>query len=294
MAFHVELEFASKTDTGMVRSHNEDAIAISPQCSFAILADGMGGYNAGEVASSIATSVLKESLEAQLSGRSWNSRFGRTRRLHQIVAESIAHTNASIIEAARLEPSYTGMGTTLVTALFHHDKVTIAHIGDSRIYRVRGNEIQQLTRDHSLLQEQIDAGLLTEQDAQFSQHRNLITRAMGVDDTVEVDIQDHTTRQNDIYVLCSDGLSDMLGADEIVDTLARNRLELHASCNLLVEKANANGGKDNISVVLIRVNSKTPDLPNLLRRAQTWITLKVEAARTKSKPLAKVCQILAL
>src|SRR5262245_58570965 len=119
MAHYVELEFASKTDTGLIRAHNEDATAISPECGLAILADGMGGYNAGEVTSGIATSILKESLEAQLIDKKWDSRFGRSRRLHQIISESITHTNASIFEAARLEPRYSGMGTTLVAAFFH-------------------------------------------------------------------------------------------------------------------------------------------------------------------------------
>jgi protein phosphatase len=272
MPFHVELEFASKTDTGLVRSHNEDAIAISPQCRFAILADGMGGYSAGEIASSIATSVLKEALEAHFSNRTWNSRFNRTRRLHQIIADSIAHTNTSIIEAAKLEPSYSGMGTTLVTAVFHYDNVTIAHIGDSRVYRLRDDEIVQLTRDHSLLQEQIDAGLVSEHEAQFSQNRNLITRAMGVDNNVEVEMQDYATRLGDIYVLCSDGLSDMLRCEDIVNILATYHADLNIACNFLVAEANVNGGKDNISVVLIKVKSKTRDVPKVSRRI--WESLK--------------------
>lgn len=256
MAFHVELEFAAKSHTGLVRSHNEDAVAISHKCGFAVLADGMGGYNAGEVASGIATSVLKETLEERLSSEAWDGRFNRSRRLHQIIKESIAHANESIIEAARLEPSYIGMGTTLVAALFYYDQVTIAHIGDSRVYRVRENEIVQLTRDHSLLQEQIDAGLLSEDEARFSQNRNLITRAMGVDEAVQVELNDFPTEENDIYILCSDGLSDMVSAQDIAILVNGYRDELALACDELINLANDKGGRDNISVVLVKITTK--------------------------------------
>lgn len=271
MPFHVDLEFASKTDTGLVRSHNEDAIAISMQCGFAILADGMGGYSAGEVASQIATSVLKETLEERLLNKSWFSRFNRSRRLHQLIAESIMHTNASIIEAARLESSYSGMGTTLVVTMFYGDKVAIAHIGDSRAYRLRNNEIFQLTRDHSLLQEQIDAGLLTAQEAQFAMNRNLITRAMGVDHDLEVDLRDYLTEPNDLYILCSDGLSDMLTDAEIIQILNDKAVQLPDCCEALVQAANLRGGRDNISVVLIKVLPLQSSLNSLGSRILRWL-----------------------
>lgn len=259
MAFHVELEFASQSHPGLVRAHNEDAIAISPQCGFAILADGMGGYNAGEIASGIATSVLKETLEEQLARKAWDGRFNRSRRLHQIVQQSIAHTNESIIEAARLEPSYSGMGTTLAAAFFYYDNVTIAHIGDSRVYRLRHNEMVQLTRDHSVLQDQIDAGLLTAEEARFSQHRNLITRALGVDQAVQVELRDFQTEENDIYLLCSDGLSDMLSAQEIAHLMKGRCKDLPSACEELISLANAKGGRDNISVILAKITDRSLD-----------------------------------
>jgi protein phosphatase len=271
MPFHVELEFASKTDTGLVRSQNEDAIAISAQCGFAILADGMGGYNAGEVASQIATSVLKEALEERLLNKPWYSRFNRSRRLHQLIAESIMHANASIIEAARLEPTYSGMGTTLVVAMFHGDKVAIAHIGDSRVYRLRNNEIRQLTRDHSLLQEHIDAGLLTEEEAQFSHNRNLITRALGVNYEIEIEIHDYITETNDMYILCSDGLSDMLSNADIVQILNDKKIQLADACEALVQTANLRGGRDNISVVSIRALPPQGHSDDLIARITRWL-----------------------
>jgi protein phosphatase len=270
MAYHVELEFAAKSDTGLVRSHNEDSIAFSESYGFAILADGMGGYNAGEVASGIATQVLKESLEERLRNQQWEMRSNWTRRMQQVLSDSIAHTNASIIEAARIKPQYSGMGTTLVLALFYHDKVMVAHVGDSRAYRLRQNKITQITRDHSLLQEQLDAGLITPEIAEFSQNRNLITRAMGVDRDVEVEIHDHVTEAGDLYILCSDGLSDMLTDQEITSALS-SASNLETACSTLVKKANDRGGRDNISVVLTRVNSDHPGAEGLFERLFYWI-----------------------
>ena len=259
MAYHVELEFAFKTDTGRVRSHNEDAIAISEECGFAILADGMGGYNAGEVASSIATSVLKTSMEAWLRSNQWDAWFHRNRRVHQLLADSIAGTNTAIIEAARAEPDYAGMGTTLAVALFYYDKLSIAHVGDSRIYRIRYGEIAQLTKDHSLLQEQIDAGIITEEDAQFAQTRNLITRAMGVDHEVQSEINEFATEAGDIYLLCSDGLSDMLSREEIHAVFSDQSIQsLQDLCDTLIEHSNTNGGRDNISAILVKIQSLHP------------------------------------
>jgi serine/threonine protein phosphatase PrpC len=266
MAYQVKLEFATKTDTGLVRSHNEDSIAVSVDCGFAILADGMGGYSAGEVASGIATSVLKEALEERFRSYQWDTGFNRSKRIQQSVMECIAHTNATIIEAARIEPRYQGMGTTLVAALFHQDKVIVAHVGDSRAYRLRQGEFLQITRDHSLLQEQIDAGLISEESAQVSQNRNLITRAMGVDYEVDIEIHEHSTEIGDIYLLCSDGLSDMLSIAEILNTMEEADSDLASACDALVSQANDKGGRDNISVILIKVQSENPATEGLFER----------------------------
>jgi len=273
MTHRVDLEFAAKTDTGRVRSHNEDAIAISEEYGIAIVADGMGGYNAGEVASRIAASVLKESLEEQLKHPQF-MRSTSSRRIHKMMVESIVHANASIIEAARVEPRYAGMGTTLVAALFHQDKVTIAHVGDSRAYYLRKDELIQLTRDHSLLQEQLDAGLISMEEAQYSQIRNLVTRAMGVDADVQVEIHDHQTEPGDIYVLCSDGLSDMLPEREIGKLLTNYQDSLQSACDTLISKANDNGGRDNISVALVRIKANGTDATQSkgkLERLFQWI-----------------------
>src|SRR5450631_2114646 len=150
MAYHVELQFAAKSDTGLIRTHNEDSIEFSPANGLAILADGMGGYNAGEVASSIATAIVKESIEGRLLSFGRNMRSNRSKHLQQLVVEAVEHANIAIYETARSEPQFAGMGTTLVVALFHQDKVAVAHVGDSRAYRLRQGTLVQLTRDHSL------------------------------------------------------------------------------------------------------------------------------------------------
>ena len=271
MPYQVELTFAAKTDTGLVRAHNEDAIAISADHGFAILADGMGGYSAGEVASGIATSVLKETLEQRLRDQQWDVRLNRSKRVQQMMVESIVHANDSIFEAARLNPKNSGMGTTLVAALFHQDKVTIAHVGDSRAYRLRKGDIVQITHDHSMLQEQIDAGLISEENAQFAQNRNLITRAMGIDYDLEVEVHEHQTQEGDLYLLCSDGLSDMLSKPQILATLVAANGKLDAACDELIRKSNEHGGRDNISIVLITVQSKKAESRGLVGRVMNWL-----------------------
>jgi protein phosphatase len=271
MAYHVELQFAARTDTGLVRSHNEDSIALSLAYGLAILADGMGGYQAGEVASGIATGILKESLEERLQNFGWALRPNRSKYLQQMLVESVEHANIAIYEAARSELKYGGMGTTLVMALFHSDKAIIAHVGDSRAYRLRQGELDLITRDHSLLQEQIDAGLIDPEWARFAPNRNLVTRAVGVNYGVEVEIQEHLTEADDVYLLCSDGLSDMLSTQEISEILTRPDTDLEATCNALIKRANDNGGRDNVSVILIKVESRNAETKGLFGQLMNWV-----------------------
>jgi serine/threonine protein phosphatase PrpC len=275
MANTVGLELASKTDTGRVRSKNEDTIALNPTHGIAILADGMGGYSAGEVASRIATDVLQESLEEgmdRMQSQSQDLLTTRGRQIQNLMVDSIQRANSAVIEAARVEPEYHGMGTTLVAALFHNDKVTIAHVGDSRAYRFREGELTQITRDHSLLQEQIDAGLIDPEWARFAEHKNLVTRALGVDPEMEVEIHDHQTEPGEIYLLCSDGLSDMLTDEEMCEALKRYGSGLQNACDELVQQANYNGGHDNISVILVKVQSNSAESTGLLGRFLNWLT----------------------
>ena len=267
------LEFAGRTDPGLVRSQNEDAIAISPARRFAILADGMGGYNAGEVASSIATAVTRDVLESGLEAseaRAGDSSLD-TRQIHQLVVDAVQKANSVVLEAARAEPQYQGMGTTLIAAVFHAAKVTIGHVGDSRAYRFRQGELTRITRDHSLLQDQIDAGLIDADMVRYSHSKNLVTRAVGVGTEMEVEIHDHCLLPGDFYLLCSDGLSDMLSDDEIRAILAQEQGALDAACNTLVQRANDNGGFDNISVILAKVRSTGAETTGFFSRILNWM-----------------------
>jgi len=286
MAYHVELKIAAKTDTGLVRSHNEDAIAHDPECGLAILADGMGGYNAGEVASAIATTTLKDAVEGQLRERSWSSRPNHSKFVQHLLVSSVERANTAILDAARKEPQFSGMGTTIVAVVFHQNKLTIAHVGDSRVYRLRRGELALITRDHSMLQEQIDAGLIDPEWARFSANRNLITRAVGVDHVVNVEVHDHLTQAGDTYLLCSDGLSDMLSMKEIGDILNKTSSDLELTCEALVARANKNGGRDNTSVILINVKSSQGASQRLPARAFSWLADKT-TARWRHKKLAK-------
>jgi len=163
----------------------------------------------------------------------------------------VDNANRAIFNAANTNPQYAGMGTTLVVAVFRDDRLMLGHVGDSRCYRLRAGRLQQITRDHSLLQEQIDAGLITLEQAAFSANKNLVTRAVGVEDTVLLEIHPHDILPGDLYLLCSDGLSDMLDDTRILQVLLAHD-SLPACTQALIAAANDAGGKDNISVVLVR------------------------------------------
>jgi len=247
------LEFSGLSDIGQVRAHNEDAIEICPEPGFAVLADGMGGYNAGEVASRMTTELIAKALKSRLRSQ-WVQVFPASgnalkRRIH----DAVKAANDSVIDAAQRNSEYAGMGTTVVVAYFYQDILLVAHVGDSRAYRYRAGYLTQITHDHSVLQAQIDAGLVSAELAQFSPIKNLITRAVGVQHDIEIDIAEHALAAGDIYLLCSDGLTDMLKHDEIHAIMSQYSADLGLCCRALVERANANGGRDNISVVLCRV-----------------------------------------
>jgi PPM family protein phosphatase len=266
------LEVASCTDPGMVRSHNEDSIASDGRIGLVVLADGMGGYNAGEVASGMATTVivtdlqqlLQEKLPYQVDEESGQAIAQR------LLREQIAKANTSIYQASQSQPQYAGMGTTLVVALFYDNKMTVAHIGDSRLYRQRGDEFKQVTKDHSLLQEQIDSGMITAQQAKQSQNKNLVTRALGIDPTVEAEVHDYDTQPGDIYLLCSDGLCDMVSDEDIGMALQTLGANLKLCAQQLVQMANDNGGRDNVSVILVRVLRGYPAPRGPLSKILGW------------------------
>jgi len=267
------LAIATATDPGMVRSHNEDSVGADAPLGLAVLADGMGGYNAGEVASGMATSVIMSELQRVAqeappyladpdTGRTLAGRYLR---------EQIEKANKAIFEAAQGQPQYAGMGTTLVLALFYDNRVAIAHIGDSRAYRLRGDELVQMTRDHSLLQEQLDSGMITPEQARYSQNKNLVTRALGIDPSVEPEIHEHDTQPGDIWLLCSDGLNDMVSDGDIAMTLSALSANLPLAAQQLVQLANDAGGRDNVSVVLVKVVRDFGAPKGLLARLFGWL-----------------------
>ena len=244
----MNLEFFCATDTGRARSNNEDSVALAKPSALAVLADGMGGYNAGEVASGMATGFITTELGRWLVEAGASATDSEVRRAMDICVDN---ANRAIFNAANANPQYAGMGTTLVVALFRGTRVLVGHVGDSRAYRLRGGRLIQLTRDHSLLQEQIDAGLITPEQASFSANKNLVTRAVGVEDTVLLEIHQHEVHPGDLYLMCSDGLSDMLD-DESLSQLLQGYDSLEQTGRALIAAANDAGGKDNIAVVLVR------------------------------------------
>ncbi len=266
------LEMATATHTGMVRSHNEDSVNVETDIGLAVLADGMGGYNAGEVASGIATALIatetREAL-ARLNPQDIDQESGEM-VAHGLLQEVVAKANASIYQSANSQPQYAGMGTTLVVGLFCDNKVTVAHIGDSRCYRFRDNTLEQITRDHSLLQEQIDSGLLTREAARRSQNKNLVTRALGIEPNVVPEIHVHEVRPGDLYLLCSDGLNDMVEDEDIELTVSSLSANLPLAASQLVQMANDAGGRDNISVVLVKIKRDFPADSGWVSKVRSW------------------------
>ena len=240
-------EIFAQTDQGLVRKNNEDAVAFDPSTGLCLLADGMGGYNAGEVASSMAVAFLSQQLTAWLS-QAGNRTSGR--ELRRTMQDCVNQANQSIFSAAGSNPGQAGMGTTLVAGVFVQARLVLGHIGDSRCYRLRGSGLEQITKDHSLLQEQVDAGLMTAEQALVSPHRNLITRALGVEDSVLVEINEHRVEPGDLYLMCSDGVSDMM-LDTVIEPILNAPGTLQQKATALIRQANDSGGRDNITVLLV-------------------------------------------
>lgn len=245
--------FCAHTDTGRVRANNEDAVVFDAETAVGVLADGMGGYNAGEVASGMATSFIKAELSKWLSEAGAQAQLDPLKRAIEICVDN---ANGAIYQSSIANPHHAGMGTTLVLSVFVGDTLLLGHIGDSRCYRVRAGLCEKLTKDHSYLQEQIDAGLMTPLQAACSPHKNLVTRALGVEDAVHLELVQHSVEPNDVYLLCSDGLSDMLNDAEMLEVL-QNAASHPEKAATLVDLANAKGGRDNISVLLVHVSGES-------------------------------------
>jgi protein phosphatase len=249
----IHYTYFSRTDPGRARDNNEDAVVIDEASHVGVLADGMGGYNAGEIASGMATAFIKSEMARWLAETGKQAKVKEIRRALEICVDN---ANRSIFNASGSNPQYSGMGTTLVVGVFHEATLILGHIGDSRCYRLRGGILSQITKDHSLLQEQIDAGLITQAQAAGSSIKNLVTRALGVEDAVMLEVNEHQVESGDCYLMCSDGLSDMVDDAEIASILG-GPVPMDQKADILIAVANEHGGRDNISVLLVLAEPAT-------------------------------------
>jgi PPM family protein phosphatase len=263
-----KMHCVAMSDTGKVREHNEDTIGFDNDIGLLVLADGMGGYNAGEVASGIAVktivNLVREAIAREdLAGADKESGLARP---SIILRDAIYRANKIIHQTSKTQPQCEGMGTTIVACLFYDNKVSTAHVGDSRLYRLRNDKFEQMTMDHSLLQELVDRGFYSPEEAQRATNKNYVTRALGVEPTVEVEIHEEPVHKGDYYMLCSDGLSDMVEDEDIHLTISTFNANLDTVAKQLTQLANDNGGRDNVSVVMAHVLDTFPARRGVLDR----------------------------
>ena len=269
----LKIEIANISDTGQKRPHNEDSAVTDSGLGLAIVADGMGGYKAGEVASAIAAQMILQETRDHLEDLKDGEVDGESglSQASLLIKDAIMRANSRVYRTAQQVPQCQGMGTTVVVVLHHRNRVTVAHVGDSRVYRLRGSELKQVTSDHSLIQELVDRGFFTSEEAAENTSKNLVTRALGIEETVEVDVQEHESEPGEIYMLCSDGLNDMVDDEEIHLTLSKYSANLVKAASALVGLANENGGKDNISVVLIRAQKPLGQEAGLMSKITSFL-----------------------
>lgn len=254
MSLKDAIEVVCVSDSGRVRNHNEDSTAVDVTLGLVILADGMGGYRAGEVASAMAVTTTfrqtRDTLMSLVPGQT-DEETGLTYE-SLTVRDAIARANEDVYESATQNTEFKGMGTTLVAALFYDNRLTCAHVGDSRMYAFRGGQMVQLTVDHTVVQEFVQTGLYSVDEAKASFSPSLVTRALGVEQEIVVDVHERSVKKEDLYLLCSDGLTDMVGEDKIERELAK-RQPLDTCAENLLQLANKGGGEDNISIILVKV-----------------------------------------
>jgi protein phosphatase len=271
MSLRNKIRAVQLTDVGRVREHNEDAIGANLDAGLLVLADGMGGYNAGEVASGIAVKTVLDFVGEACQREDRNALDPESRMMRQtiILRDAVARANKIIHQTAKSQPQCEGMGTTIVALLFFDNRVSIAHVGDSRIYRLRKNRFEQLTMDHSLLQELVDRGYYSQEEAARSTNRNYVTRALGVEPGVQVEVQEDLALPDDVYLMCSDGLPDMVEDEDIHLTISTFNANLDVVGQQLIQLSNDHGGKDNVSVILAQVLEPFPARKSLLTKVKS-------------------------
>ena len=255
MTSHFTLYMTGQSDVGQARNHNEDAISWDVEHGFVLLADGMGGHNAGDVASHMSLETLIAVLQPALAKPLTLRPNKGVSRQATLVRRAINKANTAVFENAQANSERKGMGTTLVVVLFYEDKVVVGHVGDSRAYRLRNNKLEAITADHSLVQELLDKGAISAEEAEDNPYSHVITRAVGVQPRVVGEVQELDARPGDVYLLCSDGLTDMVGDMEIEETLVAAEGHWERAAQRLIDLANNHGGHDNISVILAGVGA---------------------------------------
>jgi protein phosphatase len=245
------------SDVGVLRSHNEDCFEIDPEHQMFVVADGMGGHSHGEIASRIAVQAIREFVAnaGAVDARGDTPLDGNPRSGNGRLKQAVRLAHDRVLKAIRQDGSLHGMGTTVVGLLLEDGKASVAHVGDSRAYRLRGGRLELLTQDHTWVNEQVVAGFLSEEQARVHPLKNVVTRALGGDSDVEIDVREWPVENGDLFLLCSDGLTTMLSDAEILERL-RSAKRLEEACGRLVRDANARGGFDNVSVVLLRIESE--------------------------------------
>jgi serine/threonine protein phosphatase PrpC len=264
------IDMVGITDAGTVRQFNEDSIALDAEKGAMTLADGMGGHHAGEVASRMATEAIFNELKLRIP------EFGNAAghlSPQRVVDRSIKRANKSVYDASQANAAYQGMGTTVAVALFHDNAVALGHVGDSRIYRLRSGSLQLLTRDDSLLRDQVELGIISAADAGESHNRSLVTRALGIGESISPHIHEEQALPGDILLLCSDGLNDLVDDYDIELILSSLESNLPLAAHHLIQAAKDNGGYDNVSVILGRVLKPFPasDRQGWLARLFGWL-----------------------
>ena len=248
----MKLDISGKSDAGKLRKNNEDNYAIDPEIAFFVVADGMGGHSHGEVASRMAVDVTRDAMRRTLLNGQ-KAIVGKidaalSEKANQL-ASAVRLANQFILESARSNPAQNGMGTTIDAVVFFKGSAAVAHVGDSRVYLVRDGSLRQITEDHSVVNDQVKQGLLTREEAERSHLKNVLTRALGVEEKTAVDVYEVQCRAGDVFVACSDGLNKMVSDDEILKTVKEMKTPKAVSEHL-VDLANAAGGVDNVTVVV--------------------------------------------
>lgn len=275
------IEIVCRTDTGQKREHNEDAVGSNNGLGLVVLADGMGGYQAGEVASAMAVEIVLKQVQEkheQALNQSADD-FSGMSAISNLIEEAILEANSLIHSAAQSKPQYQGMGTTIVVLMMHENIVSIGHVGDSRLYRLRDKKLELITEDHSLVRELVRKGFYTEAEARDATNKNVVTRALGVENTVEPEIQEDMALLDDLYLLCSDGLNDMIDDRQIEEILLRYGADLDQTADQLIQSANEMGGKDNISAILLRPVKPFVTEQTWFGRVRQWFTAKSDTNR---------------